>query len=180
MRNEGGSFAEIDDEVAAVLAFVISSATFLAAQDDEMGRCPKVVCKSLVISNPCGLTYVGANPASLRSAAPSRGRGERMRLCDLISVSLEQRLDHGLEVGIQLFGRRLHFVFAYPPLDHFDEAAGDVIQEEIFGDRDFLVVVQEVGGDEAGEARLEVAQEEVGAFRDEQVAQVVRILCDML
>ena len=42
MRNEGGGFAEIDDEVAAVLAFVISSATFLAAQDDEMGRCPKV------------------------------------------------------------------------------------------------------------------------------------------
>ena len=48
MRNEGGGFAEIDDEVAAVLAFVISSATFLAAQDDEMGRCPKVVCKSLI------------------------------------------------------------------------------------------------------------------------------------
>ena len=55
-----------------------------------------------------------------------------------------------------------------------------MIQEEIFGDRDFLVVVQEVGGDEAGKACLEVAQEEVGAFRDEQVAQVVRILCDML
>ena len=42
MRNEGGSFAEIDEEVAAVLAFVISSATLLAAQDDETGRCPKV------------------------------------------------------------------------------------------------------------------------------------------
>ena len=41
MRNEGGGFAEIDDEVAAVLAFVISSATSLAAQDDETGRCPK-------------------------------------------------------------------------------------------------------------------------------------------
>ena len=38
MRNEDGGFAEIDDEVAAVLAFVISSATFLAAQDDEMRR----------------------------------------------------------------------------------------------------------------------------------------------
>ncbi len=37
MRNEGGGFAEIDEEVAVVLAFVISSATFLAAQDDEMG-----------------------------------------------------------------------------------------------------------------------------------------------
>ena len=47
-RQIGGGFAEIDDEVAAVLAFVISSATFLAAQDDETGRCPKVVCKSLI------------------------------------------------------------------------------------------------------------------------------------
>ena len=75
MRNEGGGFAEIDDEVATVLAFVISHTTFLAAQDDETGRCPKVVCKLLVIANPCGLTYVGANPASLRSAAPSRGGG---------------------------------------------------------------------------------------------------------
>ena len=48
MRNEGGGFAEIDEEVAAVLAFVISSATFLAAQDDETRRCLKVVCKSLI------------------------------------------------------------------------------------------------------------------------------------
>ena len=52
MRNEGGGFAEIDDEVAAVLAFVISHMTFLTAQDDETGRCPKVVFKSLEISNP--------------------------------------------------------------------------------------------------------------------------------
>ena len=28
-------------QVAAVLAFVISHTTFFAAQDDEMGRCPK-------------------------------------------------------------------------------------------------------------------------------------------
>ena len=32
-------------QVAAVLAFVISHTTFLAAQDDETGRCPKVVFK---------------------------------------------------------------------------------------------------------------------------------------
>ena len=38
MRNEGGGFAEIDDEVVAVLAFVISHTTYLAAQDDEMRR----------------------------------------------------------------------------------------------------------------------------------------------
>ena len=28
-------------QVAAVLAFIISHTTFLAAQDDETGRCPK-------------------------------------------------------------------------------------------------------------------------------------------
>ena len=38
MRNEGGGFAEIDDEVAAVLAFVISYTMFFSAQDDEMRR----------------------------------------------------------------------------------------------------------------------------------------------
>ena len=38
-------FAEIDDEVAAVLAFVISSATLLAAQDDETGRCGEQVSR---------------------------------------------------------------------------------------------------------------------------------------
>ena len=38
-------------QVVAVLAFVISSATFLAAQDDEKGRCSKVVCKSPVTSH---------------------------------------------------------------------------------------------------------------------------------
>ena len=51
IRNEGGGFAEIDEEVAAVLAFVLSHTMFLAAQDDETGRCPKVVFKSLEISN---------------------------------------------------------------------------------------------------------------------------------
>ena len=29
-------------QVAAVLAFIISHTTFLAAQDDEAGRCPKI------------------------------------------------------------------------------------------------------------------------------------------
>ena len=37
-------------QVTAVLAFVISHTTFLAAQDDETGRCPKVVFKPLVTS----------------------------------------------------------------------------------------------------------------------------------
>ena len=30
-------------QVSVVLAFVISHTTFLAAQDDETGRCPKAV-----------------------------------------------------------------------------------------------------------------------------------------
>ena len=38
-------------QVAAVLAFVISHTTFLAAQDDETGRCPKVVFKLQVTSH---------------------------------------------------------------------------------------------------------------------------------
>ena len=42
-------------QVAAVLAFVISHTTFLAAQDDETGRCPKVVCKPLVTSGSSSL-----------------------------------------------------------------------------------------------------------------------------
>ena len=42
-------------QVAAVLAFVISHTTFLAAQDDEMGRCPKVVFKSQVTSHSASL-----------------------------------------------------------------------------------------------------------------------------
>lgn len=40
--NEGGGFAEIDEEVAAVLAFVLSHTTFFAAQDDEMRRPPRL------------------------------------------------------------------------------------------------------------------------------------------
>ena len=35
LQGSRGGFAEIDDEVAAVLAFVIFLLTFLAAQDDD-------------------------------------------------------------------------------------------------------------------------------------------------
>ncbi len=74
-------------QVAAVLAFVISHTTFLTAQDDETGRCPKVCEKTLPASQPSPLgegkekaaspSKKEANPASLRSAAPSKGRGSR-------------------------------------------------------------------------------------------------------
>ena len=46
-------------QVAAVLAFVISHMTFLAAQDDETGRCSKVS---------------GQQVSLVSSAFPSRGR----------------------------------------------------------------------------------------------------------
>ena len=52
MGNEGDGFTEIDDEVAVVLAFVILHMTFLVAQDDETGRCPKAVYKSLRVPIP--------------------------------------------------------------------------------------------------------------------------------
>ena len=52
IRNEGGGFAEILRLRSQLfLAFVISHTTSLAAQDDEMGRCPKEVFKSPVISH---------------------------------------------------------------------------------------------------------------------------------
>ena len=68
MRNEGGGFAEIDDEVAAVLAFVISHTTFFSAQDDEMRRTTSaepselvesvpLFCKQSRGSTPLGLTF---------------------------------------------------------------------------------------------------------------------------
>ena len=46
-------------QIAVVLAFVISHTTFLAAQDDETGRCPKVS---------------GQQVSLVSSAFPSRGR----------------------------------------------------------------------------------------------------------
>lgn len=52
MGNEDDGFTEIDDEVATVLAFVISHMTFLVAQDDETGRYPKAVYQSLRIPIP--------------------------------------------------------------------------------------------------------------------------------
>ena len=42
MRNGGAASPRAMAQVAAVLAFVISHTTLLAAQDDETGRCPKV------------------------------------------------------------------------------------------------------------------------------------------
>ena len=63
-------------QVATVLAFVISHTTFLAAQDDETGRCPKVVFKSLA-TNPWLLIPAfklsGGIPFPYRHPERSRG-----------------------------------------------------------------------------------------------------------
>ena len=48
-------------QVAAVLAFVISHTTFLAAQDDEMGRCPKVRGEQVSHWWFSGIGYLTAN-----------------------------------------------------------------------------------------------------------------------
>ena len=55
-RQIGGGFAEIDDEVAAVLAFVISHTTLLAAQDDETGRCAPPLSQTIKGRPAQGLT----------------------------------------------------------------------------------------------------------------------------
>ena len=50
MRNEGGGFAEIEGSGRSCSGIrYLSHTTFLAAQDDETGRCPKVVFKLQVI-----------------------------------------------------------------------------------------------------------------------------------
>ena len=79
-RQIGGGFAEIDDEVAAVLAFVLSHKTFLAAQDDETGRCAPSFTNdqgmpkgSPFISLPiCAMLYETAN-RSLSTISKKRG-----------------------------------------------------------------------------------------------------------
>ena len=63
MRNKGGGFAEIDEEVAAVLAFVISHTTFLAAQDDETGRCSLSVFKPQISFPSANLLPFGHPPS---------------------------------------------------------------------------------------------------------------------
>ena len=72
MRNEGGGFAAIDDEVAAVLAFVISHTTFLAAQDDETGRTTPAEPSEPVEPAPLLQTIKGqhAPGANLRTSSP--------------------------------------------------------------------------------------------------------------
>ena len=79
-RQNGGGFDEIDEEVAAVLAFVLSHTTFLAAQDDETGRCAPSFTNdqgtpkgSSFISPPiCAMLYETAN-RSLSTISKKRG-----------------------------------------------------------------------------------------------------------
>ena len=57
-------------QVAAVLAFVISHTTFLAAQDDETGRCPLSLFKPQ-ISFPSGIPLSEEGGRCIISLIPS-------------------------------------------------------------------------------------------------------------
>ena len=46
------SMAQVAAVPAFVISFVISHTTFLAAQDDEMGRCLKVACNHQPLKAP--------------------------------------------------------------------------------------------------------------------------------
>ena len=70
MRNEGGGFAAI----LRLRSQLFWHSTFLAAQDDETGRCPKVVCKSLVLRFP-NHWHVSQLPNQVRS----EGTAHKMR-----------------------------------------------------------------------------------------------------
>ena len=48
-------------QVAAVLAFVLSHMAFLAAQDDETGRCPKVSGQQ---ASRFGFPHINRSPAN--------------------------------------------------------------------------------------------------------------------
>ena len=58
-------------QVAAVLAFVISHTTFLAAQDDETGRCPK---SGIQVTSHQSLATKSPVPSSLSFGSPYRAR----------------------------------------------------------------------------------------------------------
>ena len=92
MRNEGGGFAEIEGSGRSCSGIRYLTNDVSRAQDDETGRCPKVVCKSqshlgLLIPSYSSLvthsrlqTCSGGFAAmlddgiSVSSAFPSRGR----------------------------------------------------------------------------------------------------------
>ena len=65
-----------------------------------MGRCPKVV--GIAIRGNAFSTYGGANPVSLRSTAPSRGRGENVGRFECIYPSfLWKEVPVGRRLGAQ-------------------------------------------------------------------------------
>ena len=63
-------------QVAAVLAFVISHTTFLAAQDDETGRCPKIEMKECFLKE----TILGAAYFCFQTRASHRSARKISRL----------------------------------------------------------------------------------------------------
>ena len=93
-------------QVAAVLAFVISHTTFLAAQDDETGRCPKVCEWQVSLVSPAFPAWgrqreggfaakKGSQPRLAALGSPFQGKG----LAWTLPPSYGRRCPEGAEVG---------------------------------------------------------------------------------
>ena len=72
-------------------------------------------------------------------------------------------------------------LFQSPPLNHFDKAAGNVVDKEAFRNLSAkLVVFQQVGFDQFIKALLEEAEEDIRAVGGQQVACMICVGRDVL
>ena len=84
---------------------------------------------------------------------------------EVVIAMLENRLDHGAKAAVEIFGRHLPAAFD-PPQYHFDEAARDVVDEEILRHGGiFPSMRDDVQAHELLQTVLEIAQEDVAARR---------------
>jgi hypothetical protein len=96
-------------------------------------------------------------------------------------LSSYDRIDNGTETEIQFLRRLLHTIL-YPPLDHFHKTACDVVQKKFIGEIFFLMVrgLENIYADEAAQAVPEIFKENIAAFGNKQVFDMVRVALDML
>lgn len=92
----------------------------------------------------------------------------------------ENRINYCLEAGCQFF-RRFLPVSSDPPLYHFYETSGNMIQKEILRYlRRACPSLKEQGNDEPVQAVLEIAEENITAVRGEKIAYMIGIVINML
>lgn len=85
-----------------------------------------------------------------------------------------------MEVTVEFFRCFFHAV-SDPPLNHFDKAAGNVVDKEAFRNLSAkLVVFQQVGFDQFIKALLEEAEEDIRAVGGQQVACMICVGRDVL